>query len=551
MLTVLSSNQRHISLLVGVLLISLFTKAQQLPVSKNEITPQNNAVTALNVKAWMRFPVYPGEPQQAFIVSGASIKNKAGKIISCRYVRTQRYETVNASTGVEVIFIPNEAITAADIAAVGLSGTGYIDGYKIEAISKTGNRPLYFKPNYSNPTLSVSLTSNISWLPSWAAASQFVDRVASFQCTIVQPVPAGSAVYAEMELTDGDVIRFCAYGPFAAGQVIKLDMPSPYRLSSSLISQIRILNGTLKYELRKLDQEKVTPPFLKTEFVNQGLLLKNVTIKYLEMPVNQPITLFNKSEIAIGPYTSAGDGIILNKKKLNADMTSSMILVQLVTGADDLRTNVKLLPLASELQGGLAFAGEVKDSQGRTFPYITGVLIAPEAYNCCPWDQVAALSHPSLWSGGGWSGYLDENGRQIQRRQIPYMRLYEVRPGDPRYSPFDPYKMASAVIPANNIRVAYLEHLQIYPKMGRGATFDENLRHNFGVTADQWDLKGIIISFWTDRGWRRAYSLFLGPDRRFVFGSGNGLNGTEAIIPLNQIQPYIIENTSIRVSPPR
>lgn len=474
---------------------------------------QNTLVSEFVITAWDRTPLNDEDQDQTFLLTGMQVRLSNGNTVNSTYVSTRAVANPpNGSNAKEYKFRTAEPIDPKTIEKIGLLGTGTIEGYKVAASDAGKDIPLYHLPAYSNRRPSLSINDREpAWLPSWAKAGSFIERQLSMSITMMTDVPAHAWITCEVELTDGDILLFSKKGPFTRNNTLKIVVPAPFTLKPEHISAFTIMNAKPVTAFRRLDVNTV---YTFTEFrYNDDMMIdmKDLRLMYTEVGpgILKSEEVFTKTGLVRTYRERVMAGETIRKKIIAPGLQPPVILYQFITGMDDLRVHTKYKEFASEIRGELRLLGIADKVSGLDVTRNPVYTLTPD---CCPWDQVGYLMQGEQGSSGNaWSGYYsvtEEPERMIPRKNIPFLRLYHVDPGVVgRANPFDKHTMASAVLPVTGCNIAYANQFVLNPLLGRGANIVEQKKHGaFGMQDDKWDCEGVIISYWTDMGWRRLLS---------------------------------------------
>lgn len=467
----------------------------------------DNEITELKVMVWDIAPFNDVSTFETFLVTNALIRLSNGKVINCVYQSLEPTpRAINGINAREYIFRINTPVKVTEVNAVGLLGTGLIEGYKVAGKSGSTSYPLFHLPSFSNVRSALVLYSNQpAWLPNYTRVNSFIDREAYLTCKISRDVSSASWFTVEVELTDGDVLYFTKKGPFKANSSLRLSVPAPYTLTIENIAAVRPVNAKIIMAFRRMNKEGTGPPgFFEYSFVDEEIRVNDLKIGYIEVGpgIMKENVLFQQS----GWMSVIGSmgGAWYRRKMINTAVTTSALLFQFVTGNDDLRVNTKYVEYASKLKADFVLKGvPFGENNTKNITY----SIPPD--NCCKWDEIGyQMQGDQGADGSALSGYLNFQEQFVPRLYQTFLKLFMVSPNDPiRVNPFGPHQMASAIIPVDQCPIAYASQLILKPELGRAAVLSEQTKHGaFGMMADNWDYKGIFISYLTDQGWRRVYS---------------------------------------------
>lgn len=486
----------------------------------NKASLAESLTDVINVALWSIAPMDdPGD--QYIFVTKAVVRLTNGNIVPTTLTATKAFRALNSSQAREYQFRLVSAVNVSDIECIGIFGTGSVFGYKISCVSEGKTRPLYYLPSLTNKRSYLVLNDREpAWVSSLFKVNKFIEREATFTCNIMDAVSASSWLYAEIELVDGDFLIFKKQGPFSANSKIKVTVPAPYSLTEKNIAQVRICNARTKTDSRRWEENKYSPAFFQYQFFNEVFTLTNVKFGYTEIgfEILKSEVLFETPLVRVN-NTGGGELGNLRRKQIDQMVNGTAILFQIITGEDDLRINTKYAEHSSVLRGELAVTGIPQTfASGETIK--TGFIFQLDNPLYYSWDEVGFQKAGAFGAKGAISaGYYNLDETKILRNSIPFLRYFMLQPNNNLVeNPFSRSKMASMAIPVpRGCPVAYASSFVLYPKLGRGAKLNEQAQPGLiGLNGDNWDLKGVIISYWTEQGWRRIYSRFSGVNHRFL-----------------------------------
>lgn len=488
-------------------------------LSVNKAILAGGQTDVINVAVWST-ALIDDQESQFIIVTQAIVKLTSGKIVPTTLMASKAFRALNSSQAREYQFRLESAIDVSEIEGIGIFGTGTIFGYKISCVSEGKTQPLYYLPSFTNQRSYLILKDrDPAWVSSFYKVNKFIEREAYFTCNNMVAVSATSWLYVEIELVDGDFLIFRKRGPISANSKIKLVVPAPYSLTEKNIAQVRICNARVKPDSRRWEENKYSPAFFQYQFFDEGFTLQNVKFGYTEIGFGLLKTeVLYETPLVRVSNTGGGELGNLRRKQIDKMVNGTALLFQIITGEDDLRINTKYAEHSSFLDGELLLTGIPEQFAGGQIAEknIIYQLDNPLFYS---WDEVGYQKAGAFGAKGALpAGYYNLDETRILRNSIPFLRYFMLQPNNNLVeNPFARSKMASMAIPVpGGCPVAYASSFVLSPKIGRGAQLNEQAQPGlFGLNGDNWDLKGVIISYWTEQGWRRIYSRFYGINHRF------------------------------------